>query len=222
MSKTYFRPSDDASTYPFNIPSNAMTVVQLRRLVSTLSGTGLGDDELLKRVTALADEIDEAIRRHGLAPDGVLAYEVDGYRSAAFMDDANVPSLLSLPYLGYMNVSDPIYKATRAYVLSDANPYYFKGSRGEGIGSPHYVGYGYIWHMSIVMQALTSTDDDEILNCLNALTLASADTGFMHESFWKDDESKFLRPWFAWANGLYGELILKLIKERPYLILKDA
>jgi len=133
------------------------------------------------------------------------------------MDDAGIPSLLSLPYIGFTDTSDPIYQNTREFILSLDNPYYFNGTAGSGVGSPH-IGLGWIWPMSIMAQAITSDDDDEILTCLETLKTAAYSTGFMHESYWEDDINSFTRPWFAWANSLFGELILTIAKERPYLI----
>jgi meiotically up-regulated gene 157 (Mug157) protein len=136
------------------------------------------------------------------------------------MDDANIPSLLSLPYLGWVSENDVTYQRTRRYLLSEWNPYFFQGSAAKGIGSPH-TGIGWIWPMSIIMQATTSTNDKEITECLEFLQRTDADTEFMHESFWKDNPSQFTRSWFAWANSQFGNLILKLAKERPYLIFRN-
>jgi meiotically up-regulated gene 157 (Mug157) protein len=134
------------------------------------------------------------------------------------MDDANVPSLLSLPFLGYIPKNNTVYRNTRAMLLSDSNPFYFKGASGEGIGGPHQ-GFGMIWPMSIMVRAFTSDSDDEIRRCLDLLvTSAAAGKGFMHESFSARNATTFTRPWFAWANGLFGELILKIAKERPHLV----
>lgn len=143
--------------------------------------------------------------------------EVDGFGNALFQDDANVPNLLSLPYLGVLKTTDPIYVNTRRFVLSSKNPYYFKGKAAEGIGSPHTL-INQIWPMSLIMRAMTSHSDAEILQQLKFLKNTHASTGFMHESFDKDDASKFTRKWFAWANTLFGELILKIEKERPHLL----
>jgi len=147
----------------------------------------------------------------------IYAFEVDGFGNNYFMDDANIPSLLSLPYLGWCEKNDSIYLNTRNYLLSSSNPYWFSGTVASGIGGPH-VGFGFIWPLALIMQAQTSTDDKEILQCLEWLKASSAGTGFMHESFWKDDPAKFTRPWFAWANTQFGHLILTLATERPYLI----
>jgi meiotically up-regulated gene 157 (Mug157) protein len=68
------------------------------------------------------------------------------------------------------------------------------------------------------MRALTSTDEAEILYCLGMLKATHAGTGFMHESFHKDDPARFTRSWFAWANTLFGELIVSLHSERPQLL----
>jgi meiotically up-regulated gene 157 (Mug157) protein len=133
------------------------------------------------------------------------------------MDDANVPSLLSLPYLGACAAEDPLYQRTRARVLSPDNPYFFRGRFAEGVGGPH-VGMGMIWPMAITMRALTSGDDAEIRTALAMLKATHAGTGFMHEAFDKDDPSRFTRPWFSWANSLFGELILALAARRPELL----
>jgi len=137
------------------------------------------------------------------------------------MDDANVPSLLALPYLGCVSVSDPTYQSTRRFVLSRENPYFFKGRAAEGIGGPH-VGLGMIWPLSIIMRGLTSTDENEILACLVTLKRTHAGTGFMHESFNQDDPTKFTRAWFAWANTMFGELVLKVLSSHPQVLARAA
>jgi len=147
----------------------------------------------------------------------VYAYEVDGFGNALFMDDANIPGLLSLSYLGCVKADDPIYKQTRSLVLSEDNPYFFNGTAAAGIGGPH-VGPDMIWPMSIIMQAYTSDDDREILRCLATLARTHGGTGFMHESFHKDDPANFTRAWFAWANTLFGELIVTLHDRRPQVL----
>jgi meiotically up-regulated gene 157 (Mug157) protein len=133
------------------------------------------------------------------------------------MDDSNVPSLLSLPYLGFCAPDDARYLRTRAFVLSAENPHYVTGTAASGVGSPH-TGPGTIWPMSLSMQALTSGNDEEILACLRALKTTHAGTGFMHESFNADDPARFTRPWFAWANTLFGELLVTLHQQRPHLL----
>lgn len=219
MVRSCFRPSDDANVYPFNIPANAMAVVELRELSSLL--LVLGQSALAQRAQALASDIDKGIRQFGLmAREGgsVFAYEVDGFGNQLFMDDSNTPSLLSLPYLGYLDASDPVYQRTRSAVLSTAtNPYFFAGSAGNGTGGPHN-GYGFVWPLGIIMRAMTSVDDGEITMCLAMLRDSAAGTGFMHESFWKDNAAQYTRPWFAWANSFFGELILTLAATRPHLI----
>ena len=142
----------------------------------------------------------------------IYAFEVDGFGNSYLMDDANVPSLLAMAYLGDVSLNDRIYQNTRRFVWSEDNPYFFKGEAAEGIGGPH-IGYDYIWPMSIMMRAFTSTSDKEIKECIETLMKTDAGTGFMHESFHKDNPEKFTRAWFAWQNTLFGELILKLISD---------
>jgi hypothetical protein len=128
-----------------------------------------------------------------------------------------VPSLLSLPYLGAVKTEDEIYQNTRKLLLSEENPFFFKGKFGEGIGGPH-IGIDMIWPMSIVMRGMTSTDDNEIKKCIDMLVATHGGTGFMHESFHKDDPEKFTRKWFAWANTIFGEFIHKITTEKPHLV----
>ena len=179
----------------------------------------LGCAQIARSAGALGTELREAVRLHAMDSKG-FAYEVDCYDNKVYMDDANIPSLLSLPYLGFLDLKDPSYLMTRKRLLSLENPYFFKGRSGEGIGGPH-VGYGYIWPMSIAMRALTSLDEDEVRWCLESLKNTTDGTGFMHESFWKDDAGHFTRPWFAWANSLFGELILTVAERFPHLIFEE-
>jgi uncharacterized protein len=220
LSRSPFRPSDDACQFAFPIAANAMAVVCLRDLADLWSKLKL-PAKVTREATDLVNEIDAAVKWFGVQQHpkhgDILAYEVDGFGSFVFMDDANVPSLLSLPYLGYCTANDPLYQRTRRYLLSIDNPFYSEGTAGKGIGGPH-VGVGWIWPMSIIQRALTSTDDAEILACLQQLKATHANTGFMHESFWKDDATRFTRPWFAWANALFAELILTVLRDRPHLL----
>ena len=152
-------------------------------------------------------------------PDGreVWAYEVDGYGNALFMDDANIPSLSGLAYLGCVRPNDARWRRSAAAAWSPANPWFFRGRSAEGIGGPH-VGARQIWPMSLIVRALSATDDATILACLRTLKATHAGTGFIHESFDQDDPAKFTREWFAWANGLFGELIVALAAHRPHLL----
>jgi len=215
-----FRPSDDACVLPFLVPSNLFAVVSLRQLAE-IARDVVRDDALASDARSLAEEVAAALEAHATAvhprAGRVWAYEVDGFGNALFMDDANVPSLLSLPYLGVCGTDDPLYRRTRALVLSEDNPYFFRGRAAEGIGGPH-AGLGMIWPLALTMRALTSADDDEIRASLRALRDTHAGTGFMHESFDRDDASRFTRKWFAWANTLFGELVLKVRRERPTIL----
>ena len=210
-----FRPSDDATTFEFLIPSNFFAVTSLRKAAEILD-TVNQDTLMAGECRALADEVETALKENAVVYHpkfgNIYAFEVDGFGNSYLMDDANVPSLLALAYLGDVAPDNPVYRNTRRFVLSDSNPYFFKGTAGEGIGGPH-IGYDMIWPMSIMMRAFTSTDDNEIRDCIVMLMNTDAGTGFMHESFHKDNPENFTRAWFAWQNTLFGELILKLIHD---------
>lgn len=217
-----FRPSDDATIYPFLIPSNLFAVVSLKQAAEIINVV-YSDKEFADKLNLLADEVEKAINKYAIAEhldfDKIYAFEVDGYGNKLFMDEANVPNLMAMHYLKCVKADDKIYLNTRKFILSENNPYFWRGKYAEGLGGPH-VGFDMIWPMSIIMRALTSEDDQEIIDCLRTLIKTHADTGFMHESFHKDDPNKFTRKWFAWANTLFGELILKLYSEKPGILNK--
>ncbi|MCM1293038.1 MAG: glycoside hydrolase family 125 protein [Bacteroides sp.] len=210
-----FRPSDDATTLQYLVPSNFFAVSSLRKSAEILS-TVNKDMALAGRCNALADEIESALNKYATYEHPefgtIYAFEVDGFGNHLLMDDANVPSLLAMAYLGDVDIDDPVYQNTRRFVWSESNPYFFKGEAGEGIGGPH-VGYGMAWPMSIMMHAFTSTDDEEIARDINMLLATDADTGYIHESFDVNNPANYTRDWFAWQNTLFGELILKLIAD---------
>lgn len=193
-----FRPSDDACVYGYHVPSNLFFANELRHL-----------DENTE-IRSLADEIESGATEHAHFENG-YAYEVDGLGSALFIDDANVPSLLSLPYLGVCTADDERYLKTRYRVTSEENPYFFAGSAATGIGSQHTPD-GHIWPIAIAIQALTSTSTTDLERVLDVLESTDAGTGMMHESFHKDDASRYTREWFSWADMTYLELVLKTAK----------
>jgi meiotically up-regulated gene 157 (Mug157) protein len=215
-----FRPSDDACVYPLLVPANHFAVTALRELAVVAKGAR-GDAALAGEAVALADEVAAALARHGRMrlPDGreVIAYEVDGFGNALFMDDANVPSLSSLAYLGCVAASDPLWRRTAQAAWSEANPYWSRGRAIEGIGGPH-VGLGQVWPMSLILRALSSGDAATIRACLKMLRDSDSGTGFIHEAVDQDDPARFTRDWFAWANGLFGELIVHLAATRPAIL----
>ena len=215
-----FRPSDDACTYPFLIPANLFAVTTLREMAEVAEGAR-GDAALAAEARALAAEVEAALREWGTMRlrDGrtVWAYEVDGFGNALFMDDANVPSLLGLAFLGCVPADDPLWQATAEACWSPENPYFFRGSALEGIGGPH-VGLGQVWPMSLIVRAFSTTDPQVIRTMLRTLRDTDGGTGFMHEAVDQDDPARFTREWFAWANGLFGQLIVHLADTRPDLL----
>ncbi|MEI7941119.1 MAG: glycoside hydrolase family 125 protein [Verrucomicrobiota bacterium] len=215
-----FRPSDDATVFPFLVPSNYFAVVSLRQAAELLTQIH-HDQETANQCRALADEVEAALREYAVVMHEkygrILPYEIDGYGNSYCLDDPGYPSLLSLPYLDAVGPGDPLYLNTRRFVLSDSNPYYVIGKAASGPGGPH-VGRDMVWPLGLIMQALTSTDDQEVRQCLVTLQKTHAGKGFIHEAFNKDDSDAFTRPWFAWANSLFGELILKSYKERAHVL----
>ncbi|HEX7339280.1 MAG TPA: glycoside hydrolase family 125 protein [Rhodanobacteraceae bacterium] len=215
-----FRPSDDACKYPLSVPGNWFAVVSLRQLAA-MHRALFHDATFAAECEALANEIHQALTQYAVMKDAdgqtFWAYEVDGYGNQLFMDDANVPSLLGLPYLGCVKRDDALYRRTRERAWGARNPYFFHGTAAAGIGGPHE-GMGMIWPMSIMVRALTSARVDTIGQCLTWLKTTDAGTGFMHEAFNQDDPAHFTRAWFAWANSLFGELVIDVAGRQPQLL----
>ncbi|PNS18670.1 Meiotically up-regulated protein 157 protein [Sphaceloma murrayae] len=217
--RSAFRPSDDATILGFYIPANAMISVELRRTAAILKGAG--KPSLYKDLTARADAIEKGIWDHGVVTHAkwgkVFAYEVDGYGSHILMDDANLPSLLSLPLLGFVERDNEVYQNTRKMILSrEGNPYYLQGRAFRGIGGPH-IGLTHAWPMSLLVQIMTSDDDDEIIQCLD-LVKEAAPLGLIHESINVEKVRDYTRPWFAWANSVFAQTILDLAERKPHLL----
>jgi len=212
LSRCVFRPSDDETVFPYIISANAMTVVNLRKMTPILEE--LGSIDVVKRSHLLADQIENGITQWGIVQHkefgSIYAYEVDGFGSSCIMDDPNIPSLLSLPYLGFCDLNDEIYQNTRKCILSGWNSFFAKGQVACGITSPHVGVCDHFWPMATIMQALTTNDEEEIVDCLKTLKRTHGKTFYMHESVDVDDEHHFTRHWFAWVNSLFGELILTL------------
>lgn len=215
MTWSAFRPSDDANLYGYNIPGNMFAVVILGHIIEMALDI-YNDTRLAARAEKLRKEIDFGIQTYGIVDHPkygkIYAYETDGYGNYCLMDDAGTPGLITIPYIGYTGIDDPIYQNTRKFALSFDNPYYFEGKYAKGIGSPHTPG-GYVWHMALSVQALTSNNVDEIKELIQTLINTDADTGYMHEGFHPDDPSNFSRPWFAWSNSLFASLICKAMDE---------
>lgn len=210
MTWSGFRPSDDACEYGYLIPSNIFATVVLGYTAEIYANV-YHDAALSKRAEKLQTEISSGINQYAIYDHPkfgkIYAYETDGMGNYNLMDDANVPSLLSLPYLGWRSSNDPIYVNTRRFILSKENPYYYAGTAAKGIGSPHTPNK-YIWHISLAMQGLTSSDPAEINGLLDLFESTTAGTGRMHEGFHADDPNKFTREWFAWANSIFAEFVV--------------
>lgn len=209
-----FRPSDDAVAYRFNIPQQAIAAVALADLAA-LSRDGYSDAALARDAGALSEQVQTGIARFGLLPStrrgGMMyAYETDGLGHYERMDDANLPSLIALPEIGWCSSFDPTYVNTRNFALSTANPWFFRGRYAQGLGSPH-TPYGYVWPLGIIARALTATSSSEVEESISTLAETDSADGLIHESFYPEGYWRFTRAEFGWANALYAELLFRSI-----------
>lgn len=223
LSRCVFRPSDDETVFPYLIPANAMTVSYLRKIKTILEE--LGATDLIKRDQLLVDQISNGINEWGIIEHKqfgkIFAFEVDGFGSSIVMDDPNIPSLLSLPYLEYCDIDDKVYQNTRKLILSEWNSFFAKGQVACGITSPHVGICDHFWPMATIMQALTTKDEKEIRECLATLKKTHGKTFYMHESVDVDNASHYTRHWFAWVNSLFGELILNVFDKHPEILKQE-
>lgn len=215
MTWSGFRPSDDACEYGYLIASEMFAVVVLGYMIEMLEAV-CKNNTLAEKCKKLRDEIDAGIKKYGIVENEkhgrIYACETDGMGHYSMIDDANIPSLLSIPYIGYADSSDELYRNTRKFLLSHDNPYYFTGKCACGIGSRH-TPKDYVWHMALVMQGITSTDDNEKRELLEMIVNTDADTGYLHESFHVDDPKTYTREWFTWPNSLFAEFIEQCVDE---------
>jgi meiotically up-regulated gene 157 (Mug157) protein len=215
-----FRPSGDACVLPFLIPSNLFAVKALRQGADLMEGA-LGERLLAKDARGLAADVEAALRIHGVMPGPggapVYAFEADGFGNALFLDDANVPSLLSLSYLGADGGDAALARRTAALAWTPRNPAFVQGRVAEGVTGGH-VGEGWIWPLSIIMRGMTAEDGVVAVAALRTLAATDAGTGFIHEAFDADDPTRFSRPWFPYGNGLFAEFILGLARHRPAVL----
>jgi meiotically up-regulated gene 157 (Mug157) protein len=221
--RSAFRPSDDATILGFFIPGNAMLAVELKRTAEILQKASKAS--LAQELRSRGERIEKGVWEHGVVSHrkfgSVFAFEVDGYGSSILMDDANLPSLLALPLLGFLNSDDRTYQNTRKMILSkEGNPYFITGSEFEGIGGPH-IGFMNAWPMSLLVQAMTSDDDAEIKGLLTAVKQASP-LGLIHESVNVEEIRDYTRSWFAWANSVYAQTILDVAERKPHLLFGEG
>ena len=210
MTWSGFRPSDDACVYGYFVPGNMFAAVALEH-IAEIAREVYRDSGLSARASELSAQIREAIAKYAVVPcveKPYYAYEVDGFGQYLVMDDANIPSLLSMPLLGWCAPDDEMYLNTRAVILSDQNPCYYRGKYLRGIGSPHTPA-NQVWDIALAVQGLTSTDRQEQIDCVRMMAENDAGTGMMHESVHVDDPERYTRPWFSWANAMFCELVMR-------------
>ncbi|CAN8106575.1 unnamed protein product [Discula destructiva] len=225
--RSAFRPSDDSTIYQLFIPANMMfshylgSVSQIMASLGEYAPSGLAD-----QMTAMSNSLREAIQTSGvytneLTGTRVYAYEIDGFGGVINMDDANIPSLLSAPFFGFLDTSDAVYQSTRNMILDETstrgNPYFMRGPVINAVGGPH-LGPGYAWPMASIMRIYTSDDEAEITETLKEIVSSTDGLGLIHESINTFNQSDWTRQWFSWANGLFGQLILDLNNTKPQIL----
>ncbi|MDK2807343.1 MAG: uncharacterized protein PWP24_72 [Clostridiales bacterium] len=204
-----FRPSDDACVYGYLIPSNMLAAVILDN-IAEIAATIYDDEAFAVEAKEFSLEVREAIEKYAIVPGQekeFYAYEVDGFGEYNIMDDANLPSLLSMPYFGYCSKQEERYQNTREVALSDRNPYFYAGKYAMGIGSPHTPSRQ-VWPIALGIQGITTDSIEEKERILKMFENTDADTGLMHESILVDDPTVYTRPWFSWANSVFCEFVL--------------
>lgn len=228
--RSAFRPSDDATIFQLFIPANMLFARYLESCAAIMAQIS-GCSDTASKMTSLSSSLRAAISKNGIVPyyapaasnastGMIYAYEVDGYGSSNIMDDANIPSLLSAPFIGYLDRSDPTYLATRSVILSQNNPYFMRGPILSAVGGPHN-GPGYAWPMASIVRILTSTSESEVEGELKQLVSSTDGLGLIHESVNSFNESDWTRQWFSWANGLFGQMILDVEDRFPAALAKS-
>ncbi|MGN0299432.1 MAG: glycoside hydrolase family 125 protein [Lachnospiraceae bacterium] len=208
-----FRPSDDACKYGYLVPSNCFAA-RVCGMIAEIAECIYQNSKLAEQALSMKAEVEAGLQQFAVFEHPVYgkmyAYEVDGLGNRNCMDDANVPSLLALPWLGCVDKEDEIYQNTRKFVLSKDNPFFYEGLEAKGVGSPH-TPYRYVWPIALSVQGMTSCDSKEQKEILKTLLHTDAGTGFMHEGFLCDDSTQFTRPWFAWSNSMFAMFVEQIL-----------
>ncbi|KAF2797150.1 glycoside hydrolase family 125 protein [Melanomma pulvis-pyrius CBS 109.77] len=219
--RSAFRPSDDSTIFQLYIPANMMFSTYLAstaKIMGKLNAPNAAS--LASRMKSLSESLQDAIEAYGTFTHPtygkIYAFEVDGFGGATIMDDANIPSLLSAPFLGYP-VDRQTYKNTRALILGASNPYFMRGPVINAVGGPHQ-GPGMAWPMASIVRILTTDNDDEIKVQLGELLSSTAGLGLIHESVDSFNVTHWTRQWFSWANGLFGQMVLDLEERKPGIL----
>jgi uncharacterized protein len=207
---TGFRPSDDACYYNFLIPSEMFAVVSLGDMAE-IERDVYHNIVKAREAKALRDEVQRGIQTYGLVLvpkyGYIYAYEVDGLGHAILTDDANIPSLLSAPYIGYTTSNDRYYQNTRRFLLSQDNPSFYQGQKARGIGSYHTPDH-WVWPLALIVQGLTATTPTEKQDVLTQLLASDPGDHLLHESFNPDNPNQFTRQDFGWPNALFSEFVM--------------
>lgn len=211
-----FRPSDDACQYGFFVPGNMFIIRIINLLSSIIAELDIKQDDLLHKMRKLRANIEDGINNFAVLKDengkDIFAYEVDGIGNVNLMDDANVPSLLSIPFIGYTDFTNRIYQNTREFILSSRNPYYYEGEVLKGIGSPH-TPRNYVWPIALAMEGITSDQPEVMKEKIKIISSTDAGTYQCHEGINVDNPNQYTREWFSWANMTYCQLVLAYLKK---------
>jgi uncharacterized protein len=220
MSWSGFRPSDDKCYYGYHVPANIFAAAGLERVLEINKRVWMSED-FERKARKLLQDIEGGIRDHGTVKtksgDQMYAYEVNG-RGAALkdFDDANVPSLLSIPLLGWSGYNNTVYRTTRSRIMNpELNNRYHVGAKLVGQGSPH-TPLGYVWPMSFAITALTAegTKEEIAKSMLFELqqSLDAACNDAAHEGV--SSSTGCPSSWFEWSNALFVVLTETALGER--------
>ncbi|KAF2403450.1 hypothetical protein EJ06DRAFT_278348 [Trichodelitschia bisporula] len=217
--RSAFRPSDDAAIYQLFIPANMMFARYLAAAADIADKIREGG--LSSEMKSFAASVRAAVLKAGVVEDKrfgkIYAYEVDGFGGVNIMDDANIPSLLAAPMMGFVERSDVVYQNTRKMILGAGNPYFMRGPVINAVGGPHN-GPGLAWPMASIVRILTSDEEDEVRAVLKEIVASTDGLGLIHESVDSFNAGHWTRQWFSWANGLFGQMILDLEKRMPGIL----
>jgi uncharacterized protein len=223
MSWSGFRPSDDKCKYGYLVPANIHAAAGLERVLELNKRIWMSKD-FERKTRKLLQDIEEGIRNHGTvmtkSGDQMYAYEVNGRGGVLKdFDDANVPSLLSIPLLGWSGYNHTVYRTTRSRIMNpELNRHYHVGEKLVGQGSPH-TPRGYVWPMSFAITALTTEGTkEEIAKSMLFELQQSLDAACMdaaHEGVSSSTGCpSFSRTWFEWSNALFVVLTETALGER--------
>lgn len=189
----------------YHIPSNIYSAGGLQRILE-LNSLIWKNNELESKARKILYEIEEGIARYGIRTRenwGTTTIEYanvldeTGFPGADLFNDPIIPSLLSIPLLGWSKYNKTAYEIKRRSILSNTNPDFVTGKSFSGLQ------YNTIFPIPIGMAEQVSPMNFAV-RALTAATLSTANDDSITANILAYEIKQSIR---SWCNGTVQDQI---------------